>query len=147
MPDDSGNIEFAEDTIRYTSARYPDWTIRVDDIRVIGEATNQNGPWADDYFICFATGPEMWHEASFYASGLETLLSTLSARLGIKLQLSLIGSTDFASRIHWPPELADTPMFQYEDVPPRTVVGRLLGSLSIRQTYSDHVLAAFQRDA
>lgn len=145
--EDSGQIEFEGDVIRYTSGTYSDWTIRVNDIRIIGEATNQNGPFADDYFLCFATGPEMWHEASFYAAGRDSFLSALGARLGTTFQLNLSLSTDFASRILWPVELADKPLFKCQYVPPKTVVGRLLGSMQNEQTYSDHVLAVLQNDA
>jgi hypothetical protein len=133
------------DVIRYTSSTHSEWTIRVDDIRIIGEATNQNGPFADDYYLCFATGPQMWHEASFYAAGRDSFLAALGARLGVKFQLNLSSSTDFASRILWPFELADQPMFDYRDVPPKTMVGRMLGSMQITQTYSEHVWAALNK--
>ena len=145
--EDSGQIDLDGDVIRYTSTTYSEWTIRVDDICIIGEATNQSGPFADDYFLCFATGLGMWYEASFYAVGRDTFLTALGARLGDMLHLSLCSSTDFASRILWPVEFADKPMFKYEDVPPKTVVGCLLGSMQNEQTYSDHVIAAFREDA
>ena len=145
MSEDSGHIEFDVDVIRYKSATHSEWTIRVDDIRIIGEATNQNGPFADDYFLCFATGPEMWHEASFYAAGRDCFLAGLGARLGVTFQLKLSSSTDFASRILWPLELAGRPMFQHRDLPPKTMVGRLLGSMQKSQTYSEHVLAVLNK--
>ncbi len=145
MSEDSGQIELDGNVIRYTSATYSGWTIRVDDIRIIGEATNQNGPFADDYFLCFATGPEMWHEASFYAASRDPFLAALESRLGVTFQLNLTSSADFASRILWPLELADKPMFKYEDVPPKTIVGRLLGSMQNNQTYSDLVFGRPQQ--
>ena len=103
--EDSGQIQVDGDVIRYTSTTYSDWTIPIGDIRIIGEATNQNGPFADDYFLCFATGPELWYEASFYADGRAAFLVELSARLGATLALRLGSSADFASRILWPGEL------------------------------------------
>jgi hypothetical protein len=140
--EDSGHIELDGDVIRFTSATYSDWTVRVEDIRIIGEATNQNGPFADDYFLCFATGPGMWYEASFYATGRDTFLAALGARLDAALELGLSHSTEFVSRILWPVEHADKPMFKYQDVPPKTIIGRLFGSMRNNQTYSDHVLEA-----
>ena len=145
--EDSGHIELDGDVIRYTSATYSDWTIRVDDIRIVGEATNQNGPFADDYFLCFATGPGMWHEASFYAHGRDAFLAALGERLGAALDLRLVYSTDFASRILWPVQLIDRPMFKYQDMPPKSAVGRLLGSMQNEQMYSDDVLAALKGNA
>ncbi|WP_146602166.1 hypothetical protein [Novipirellula aureliae] len=145
MAEDSGHIELDGDVIRYASTTYSDWMIRVEDLRIIGEATNQNGPFADDYFLCFATGPSMWYEASFYADGRDTFLADLGARLGITFQLGLSLSTDFASRILWPAELENEPMFKFQDVPSKTVVGRLLGSMRNEQTYCDRVLDALQK--
>ena len=146
VPEDSGHIELVGDAIRYTSSTYSDWTIRVDEVRVFGEATDPNGPFADDYFLCFATGPGMWREASFYASGRDAFLDALGVRFQVRLQLGLVGSTDFASRILWPLGLAGKPMFKYQVVPPETVVGRLIGSTQIRMAYSDQVLATLGTD-
>ncbi|MBT6153250.1 MAG: hypothetical protein HOL01_07150 [Planctomycetaceae bacterium] len=145
MSEDSGRLELDGDVIQYTSTTYPDWIIRIADIRIIGEATNQNGPFADDYVLCFCTGPGMWHEASFYAEGRDSFLTALGARLGAPLQLCLASSSDFASRILWPVEFVDKPMFKYEDVPPITVVDRLLGPMRNWQTYSDHALEALNK--
>lgn len=139
---ESGHIELDGDRIRYASMAYGDWTIPVDDVRVIGEATNQNGPFADDYFLCFVTGRETWYEASFYADGRDAFLTTLGSRLNTELRLNLAGSTDFASRILWPIEAAGSSMFEYRDVPPKTMVGRLLGSMRVAQALSDQVLTA-----
>ncbi|MEM8671975.1 MAG: hypothetical protein AAGG48_30940 [Planctomycetota bacterium] len=142
--ENSGRIRIDEDVIRYTSHTDPDWTLRVADIRIFGEATNQHGAFADDYFLCFATGLGSWHEASFYANGREHFLSALSEKLGVQFRLQLTASTDFASRILWPVELVGKPMFKYEDVPPKTWIGRLIGTRQISQTYADHVLSALK---
>ncbi len=142
--EDSGQIELDGDVIRYTSTTYSDWTIAINDIRIIGEATNQNGPFADDYFLCFATGPKRWYEASFYASGGEAVLIELGARLDTVLQLRLSSSTDFTSRILWPVEFAGKPMFEYQEVP-RSISGE--GPLgSNEQTYSGHALDVLGKD-
>lgn len=142
--EDSGHIELDGDLIRYRSGTYPEWTVRVEDVRIIGEATNQNGPFTDDYFLYFAPGPEIWYEASFYAAGRDVFLAALGARLGVTLELMLTGSTDFGSRILWPNELAGEPMFQYHDVPPKSMLGRLFGLKRVRQSYSDQALAVLK---
>lgn len=145
MSDDSGQIELASDVIRYTSANDSIWTIRVQDLRIFGEATNQDGPFADHYFFCFATGPEAWYEASFYAAGRDRFLTALGARLGVTFRLGLTSSTDFASRVLWPLELAGQPMFKYEDEPSKTMLGRLLGLKQSRQSYSELVFDALHQ--
>ncbi len=136
---DSGHIRVDGEIIRYRSALYGDWDLPVSDVRIIGECTNQDGPVVDDYFFCFATGAEVWFEASFYAEGRDEFLSTLGAKLGIELACGLCHSTDFASRVLWPSSLVGEPMFQYTDLPPQGLFGRLLGIHRNRQTYSERV--------
>jgi len=140
----SGHIRLDGDTIRYRSKLYGDWDVPVSDVRIVGESTDQNGPFADDYFFCFATGPGMWLEASFYAEGRDEFLRALGARLGSPLETGLCHSTDFASRVLWPPSLTGQPMFNYTELPPRGLIGRLLRMPRTRQTYSPQVVAALE---
>jgi hypothetical protein len=108
----SGSIRFDGEVIRNRSKLCGDWDLHVVNIRIIGESTNQDGP-AIDYFLCFATGPDTWFEASFYANGRDAVLSALGEKLGTQLDLHLCNSTDFANRVLWPPSLVGKPMFQY----------------------------------
>ena len=143
---DSGNIRLDGDVIRYRSRTFGDWDLCVTDIRIIGESTDQSGPGIDDYFLCFATGPGMWLEASFYATGRDAFLLALGEMLGCPLQLGLCRSTDFNSRVLWPPSLASEPMFQYTDLPAKTIFHQLLGLTENEQTYSDRVAAVLAGD-
>lgn len=143
---ESGRIQLDGDIIRYRSAAYGDWDLPRSDVRIIGESTNQNGPFADDYFLCFATGPERWLEASFYAEGRDDFLRELGATLGSPLETGLCHSTDFASRVLWPPALAGQPMFRFEEMPPKGLLGLIFGSLQNRQTFSEQVGAALAAD-
>lgn len=143
---ESGRILLDGDVIRYRSAVYGDWDLPVSEVRVLGEATDQSGPFLDDYFFCFSTGPTMWHEASFYAEGREEFLRALRVRLQSRIELGLCNSTDFASRVLWPPSLAGEPMFRYDDIPPKGFLGKLFGSWRNRQSYSDRVAAVLSGD-
>ena len=143
---ESGRILLDGDVIRYRSTVYGDWNLLVPDERVIGEATNQNGPFADDYFFCFATGPEMWREASFYAEGRDEFLRTLGAKLGNPLEAALCNSADFASRVLWPQSLAGEPMFRFDDIPQKGLLGKLFKSSQNRQTYSERIAAVLAGD-
>ena len=143
---DSGQILLDGDVIRYRSTVYGDWDLPVSEVRIIGEATNQNGPFADDYFFCFATGPGMWCEASFYAEGCEEFLRSLGAKLGAPLEIGLCHSTDFASRVLWPPSLAGQPMFRFNDVRPKGLLGKIFGPWQNHQTYSDQIAAVLASD-
>lgn len=105
--DYSGVIQYSEDLITYRSA-VRDWTVRISDIRLIVEYTTANGPYVDDYFFVFLTAPEGgWHEASYYAKGMEKTLQLLGQKLGAVMEVRLCKSTDFKTRILWPPGLKD----------------------------------------
>ena len=143
---DSGALSLDGDTIRYLLPN-GGFTLRLDEVRIIGECTNENGPFADDYFLCFVTGPNGWYEASFYATGRDTFLSALAERLGVQLELALAPSTDFASRILWPTNLAGQPLFDYRPEKPTGLWSRLRSMWSPRmvQTLSAEALAVLQR--
>ena len=103
-----------------------------------------DGPFVDDYFLCFATDANTWYEASFYAEGSQQFLKQLSTILECELVPKLVGSTDFDSNVMWPPSLAGVKMFSYKPVRPKRWLGRLLGSWSNTQWFSEEVLAELQ---
>ena len=110
--------------------------MRIDDLRLLGESTNQNGPFEDDYFLCFASDDSGWMEASFYSDGRGNFLKELSEILDSNLSLDLMHSTDFASRILWPEALRGEPMFSFTDAPAETFLGRIFGSFRNTQTFA-----------
>ena len=111
--DKSPQIETVEGRLRYVGDHVP-WNIAIANIAVIGEYTNQNGPYADDYFLVFMErGNTQWYEASFYAQGRDEALKCLAMQLGADLKCQLCHSTDFRSRVMWPPALAELEMFQW----------------------------------
>ena len=104
--DNSPWIETVEGRLRYRGDVVT-WDIAIADIAVIGEYTNQNGPFSDDYFLAFiGRGSTEWYEASFYARGRDDALKGLASQLGTNLVCELCNSTDFRSRVMWPPALA-----------------------------------------
>jgi hypothetical protein len=118
----------------------------VKDVRILGQATNQDGPYRDDYLFCFATGPERWYEASFYADGRDELLRALGTKLGVLLESGLCHSADFASQVLWPASLAGKPMFTYTDEPVTCVLGLQLRIPRKLQTFSEQVATVLARD-
>jgi hypothetical protein len=131
-------IQLDADVIRYWSRDFG-WELPIADVGVVGEATNPSGPWGIDYLLYFATGPDLWFEASFYADGRDEFLLALGEALGNPLELGLCNSVDYASRVLWPRSLAGQPMFQYSDVPPKTWLGKLIGPIYKLQTLSGPV--------
>lgn len=145
--DIQSRITLEDDVINFISTVYSDWTMRVGDLRLLGEYTNQDGPHADDYFLCFATDSSGWNEASFYSEGRDEFLASLGTILGEDLSLELGHSTDFSSRILWPEARRGEPMFAFTDVPPKSIIGRVFGSLRNRQTFTDQALSVLQSKA
>lgn len=109
---DSGTLELARRALTYTAEGQQRWRLRIDDLRLIAEYTNEDGPGLDDYFYVFAAGhPCSLYEAPMYAES--GILEKIGAELGIDLQTGLANSTTFNSRIIWPPPLADRPFWSY----------------------------------
>lgn len=136
----SGTISLSEEVIRYDSPIYGSWVLRLDEVFVIGEMTNEMGPFSDDYFFCFVTGEGRWVEASYYADGSDAFFSALCEALG-PLQLRLNNSTTFASNVLWPHHLSGKPLFRFTDLH-TTTFGRLFGFLRNKQELSPEVLTA-----
>ncbi len=83
------------------------------EVAVIGEFTTDHGPFVDDWFLVFVPRSSEWFEASMYSEGCEQARDRLSCALGVTLASGLAASTDFASRVIWPIELADRPLFTF----------------------------------
>ena len=142
----SGQIWIDGNVITYRSEVWGNWDLPVAELQILGEATNQCGPYADDYFFCFAIGPGLWLEASFYAKGRDEFLRALGTQLRTSLEPGLCNSANFASRILWPSRLAGRDMFQYKNVPSRGFLGRMIGATKTIQTYTEEVAVALAVD-
>jgi hypothetical protein len=134
-------LELCDDSIRYWVDGTLAWELSVSVVCIIGEATNDHGPFLDDYFLCFATDADSWFEASFYAEGRHEFLKSLAVVHGGSLTLRLVGSTDYASNVLWPFHLAGTPMFSFKPAMPATWLGRLIGPMRNTQRFSEEVVA------
>ncbi|GDX10432.1 hypothetical protein LBMAG57_22040 [Verrucomicrobiota bacterium] len=143
VPASSGHLEVGNDAIIYTMPNGEVWQIAIADLRIIGEFTNTDGPGADDYFFVFLTREQSF-EASFYASGRDSFLGGLSARLGHELRTGLCHSTSLASRVLWPSHLEGHPLFDLVPVKPTSFFGRLKQRISPRVVlhFTEEILAA-----
>jgi hypothetical protein len=101
------------------------WKLPIHELQVIGEYTTPNGPYADDYFVVFVSD-QFSYTVSFYARGIAELLPRLGQELSEELEWALCNSTDWKSRIMWPPEIKDEPLFDFLPAPkPNGIIGRL----------------------
>lgn len=119
----SGYISLVDDVVVYRIAG-GGWTVKLSDVRLIGEYTTANGPYIDDYFWVFLTAEEGgWHEASFYAAGRDDFLVAVGKALSTPIETGLCNSTVYRTRVVWPPEVKGQPLMRI--VPKPTRLGRL----------------------
>ena len=114
---DSDCLCFDHSVFSDTSRYYGSFSLPVSEVAVIGEWTNQDGPGLDDWFlVAVPRGGGGWFEASMYARRADDVRTQFSAAVGESLQVGLAYSTDFASRIIWPPAFAERPLFTFRRV-------------------------------
>ena len=104
------------------------WTVQVDDIVLMAEYTTNGGPWLDDYFLVFVSIESerpIFATASFYGEGCDAVIEGLAGRWNADVSLSLASSTDWKSRIVWPPSLAEQEYFEAREVQPDTLWEKL----------------------
>lgn len=123
----SGQISLENETIVCSTPESAQWKLPIGDVRVIGEFTNEYGPYLDDYFFLFVTSDaSSWYCASFYAEGRDKFLNDLGRKIGAKLECGLCSSTSFKSRVMWPANLEGSPLFEFEpEVPAESFLSRV----------------------
>jgi len=101
------------------------------EIAIIGEHTNSNGPWFDDWFIDFVKKDGSWSSISWYADNIEELTEYLSKNFQKDFYSSyLTNSTSWNSVVRYPDPLKGKPLFtiiptkSYKE--PKTFLGKIL---------------------
>ncbi|HEV7280817.1 MAG TPA: hypothetical protein VGN57_11495 [Pirellulaceae bacterium] len=112
MVDGEEQIAVVGRTIRCRSCG-EEWTIEIDDLRLIGEETTDQGPFAIDYFIAFYAN-DRWRFISWYADGRDEAVRAMESLLGFELKFELVFSTSCVSRAIWPPSLAGRAFYREE---------------------------------
>jgi hypothetical protein len=108
------------------------WSVPIDSIILIAEYTTNEGPWADDYFLVFVTleNQQLYFSTCPYsADGIIKAPEGLKKHLGVLVQLDLVSSTDWRSRVAWPVEMAGTEYFTFTEVPPKNLAQKLQNKL------------------
>jgi len=137
----SGTIFCTSAGIEY-AWRNGSWKLPFSEIAVIGECTNELGPFADDYFVCFVNrNGKGWLDCSFYAEGRDALLTCLESHFGTPFELGLSDSTSFKSRVMWPPSLRGEPMFEYLAPPPKNRLSAWLRRIGMKPNTNVQVIA------
>lgn len=102
--------------------------IESDDILLLAEYTTADGPAADDYFLVVITRDGEVHETSIGGPETNDLLLKFSGALRSEFRLNLYNRSDAASRVLYPPNVSERPLFRIQQVKiNRSKIGRLLG--------------------
>lgn len=97
------------------------WRTPVASLMLIAEYTTNEGPHVADYFVqlwSLEEGELIRSCMTFYAAGRDDTFIALATQLSAPVSFELTGSTEWASRIMWPPELAGHPYFAFRELKP-----------------------------
>lgn len=141
----NGAFSFDSSAIIYHAPSGEVVSTPISEIAIIGEFTTPDGPFADDWFLVFVMrGTGQWMKFTMYAAGIEMLTGAFSDHLGCRVQVGLANRADFTSRIMWPLELVDQPLFTVIPVREGNLLRRLVSSIIPETKYhlSSEVLLA-----
>jgi hypothetical protein len=130
------------DSIRLHTSGQLVWEVPVDEVRVIGEYTNQSGPWGDDWFVLFVGRDGNWFEVPTDVATLTSVLRDLSDRLHTPITLGLANSASFRSSILWPPSLSGQQLLSFRPMRLRNWLLRAFAPRRVEFTLTKVVLDA-----
>jgi hypothetical protein len=124
-PNESGRLWIENSIIHYESEHYGQWTSPVSEVLLVGEYTNDHGPYLDDWFYVFMVAGQNWFEASMYAKESDSFRGDLKQALGADITTGLASSTEFRSRVMWPVSLCGKPIFDFRKVQGASIARRI----------------------
>ena len=134
--DSSGSVRIQNNKIFWENNRKCITEIDIGNIVVIGEYTNSDGPYSDDWFISFVTKDGKWQSIPWYIENRDTLLNYLCTNFQNDFNISLlVGSFEWASVIRYPEHLKGESLFKliptekYKE--PKSFFDRVLNSIGL----------------
>lgn len=114
------------------------WSLAADELKIVGEYTTSGGPMEDDWFFVFCDTPDgnrLW-QATALAVDHKEFWQQLGQRLGCAIAPGLFASTNWASRVIYPPELEGHELFTTVKATSKLkgIWQRIFGSEKIRLT-------------
>ena len=130
----SGIVRLQNDKILWDYDNKNILQIAINDIVVIGEYTNSDGPYLDDWFLTFVTKDGNWQNIPWYADNIDELTNLLCDKFQSDLNVSfLTGSTEWASVVRHPTHLKNKTLFKVTPTEsfkePKTFFDKLLSSI------------------
>lgn len=109
----SGIIELNGDSVLWHNEDVVFLQFHISDIVVIGEYTNSNGPWFDDWYLTVVLKNGEWKSVPQYAGNIDQLTEELCKRFDPLLrERQLANSTHWKSVVSFPIHLRGTALFQ-----------------------------------
>jgi hypothetical protein len=90
--------------------------IPIAEIKMIGEYTNDKGPFQDDWYVSFYYGENEYFEFSMNTNEIMDMLSNLGKRLNSEIIPSLFSSTDWKSQILFPQKYKGNPIWEIKEL-------------------------------
>lgn len=105
-------------------------------IIAIGEYSNSDGPYLDDWFLTFVTKDGQWQSIPWYADNINELTHFLSNKFNQDLNSTfLANSTQWKSIIRYPSHLKNRPLFTLTPSDtykaPKTFLDKILSSVGL----------------
>lgn len=114
----------------------------LEEIVLIGEYTTPEGPSGDDHFIYVldSFGNQLTFELS--ESDVLSWLREIGTKAGADTSLRLCDRTDFSSRVIYPAELQERPLFEYKKIG-KSLLAKIVsfGASEYKRSYSLDVKA------
>jgi len=130
----SGIVRLQGDIVFWDNENKNILKIDINDVVVIGEYTNADGPYFDDWFLTFITKNGQWQSIPWYADNIDKLTQYLSNKFDQDFNITfLANSTEWKSIILYPIYLKEktlftlTPSSTYKE--PKTFFDKLLSSV------------------
>lgn len=106
-------------------------------VMLIGEYTNDQGPFFDDWFLLFLDHENQSFQVSMYAENIENVLSELIKTFDFERNLGLVNSSDWKSIVLWPETMKGKEFLQLISVEPSNTVGKIMSFFGMKQTGVD----------
>jgi hypothetical protein len=108
------------------------WSLLIKSLLLIAEYTTNEGPYVEDYFLVFVAVED--HKLLFLtcpgsSKGIEECLSLLQQRMNSPIQLELQGSTEWGSRVVWPPEISGGDYYTFKPASTETLREKVMTKL------------------
>jgi hypothetical protein len=144
----SGIVELNGDLVLWHNEDVVFLQFHISDIVVIGEYTNSNGPWFDDWYLTVVLKNGEWKSVPQYAGNIDQLTEEFCKKFDPLLsERQLANSTHWKSVVSFPINLRGTELFQLVTATtykkPANLFQKLLFSLGVTKsdTFKNIVLS------